>query len=217
MNRRSLSPHLLPALVVLVAFISSSRSREAQSQAKPLAYLLKYVGQSPYGLWKTQPLHNRLLALLGPVEYKAFVGNLDPATDLTQQNGVLYVTGNAPHRGTEEEAVMLVDIEKDAIEVFILHKSTIVRGWAENNHLVTIPKDVQETLNRWPQEQVTQALHHLRQGAATGGTPISPAAPRASGNGYAAVICCNGHLRTCQLTAAVAGRPSQSVVFRTTT
>jgi hypothetical protein len=153
---------------------------QAQTQAKPLAYLLKSVGQSPYGLWKTQPLQRRLTALLGAVEFKAFVGNLDPATDLTQQNGVLYVTGNAPHRGTEEEAIMLVDVEKDSIEVFMLHKGTTVRGWAENNRLVTIPKDVQETLNRWPKAQVVQALSSMRQSAATAGTlgsnPASTAA-----------------------------------------
>jgi hypothetical protein len=190
MNRRfSTLRLLLPALLVYTVLNSAASPRAvAQSQAKPLAYLLKYVGQGPYGLWKTQPLQRRLLALLGPTEYKAFVGNLDPATELTQQNGVLYTTGNAPHRGTEEEAVMLVDIEKDAIEVFILHKSTIVRGWAENNRLIAIPKDVQETLSRWPKAQLVQTLNTMRQGAAAAGNSTSPAAPRVPGPGSSAAF-----------------------------
>jgi len=172
-RHRVLPLRLLFTLLFVLSAIATSSTRlaaQAQSQAKPLAYLLKYVGQSPYGLWKTQPLQRRLTSLLGAAEFKAFVGNLDPATDLTQQYGVLYVTGNAPHRGTEEEAIMLIDIEKDSIEVFILHKGTTVRGWAENNRLVAIPKDVQETLNRWPKAQVVQALSSMRQSAATAGT-----------------------------------------------
>jgi|GEM_PF-1672489 len=176
---RFASRFLLPVFFVLIACTASSLSAVAQAQTKPLAYLLKRVGQSPYDLWKTQPLQRRLAALLGPVEYKAFLGNLNPATDLTLQEGILYVTGNAPHRGTEEEAVLLIDPEKDSIEVFLLHKGSTVRGWAENNRIVAIPKDVQETLNRWPKAQLVQALASMRQSA-------SSAAPRAPGNGPAA-------------------------------
>jgi hypothetical protein len=196
MNRRTLS-RLLSVFLLLFPLCAT---RHAAAQTKPLAYLLKYVGQSPYGLWKTQPLQQRLTALLGPAEFKAFVGNLNPATDLTQQNGVLYVTGNAPHRGTEEEAVMLVDVEKDSIEVFILHKETIVRGWAENNRLVAIPKDVQETMNHWPKQALMQTLSTMRQSAsAAGGTASSGAASTAlPAAARSAVTPVNSAPRVCQ-------------------
>ena len=167
MNRRSFTALrlLLPSLFVLSSLLVSAAPGEAQP--KPLTYLLKHVGQEPYALWKTQPLQRRLMTLLGPVEYKSFINNLDPATELTQQDGVLYVQGNAPHMGTEEEAILLVDVENDTLEVFILHKSTIVRSWAENKRIVAIPKDVQTTLQRWPKAAVAQALNGLRQSAAS--------------------------------------------------
>lgn len=167
---------------LLTTLYATAEPPPAPPEGKPLAYLLQYVDQSPYGLWKTQPLQRRLKALLGPVEYASFVANLDPATNLTRNNNVLYVTGNAPHRGGEEEAAMLVDVDKDSIEVFLLHKSSIVRAWAENNRIVAIPKDVQEALQRWPRAPLTQALNTLRQAAATtnGSIPASGPTPAAA-------------------------------------
>ncbi len=165
MNRGLLSALrlLLPALLLLSTLRVSALPAPSAPQAKPLAYLLKYVDQSPYSLWKTQPLHRRLVKLLGPVEYQSFVDNLDPATSLTPQDGVLYLTGNAPHRGGEEEAALIVDIENDTLEVFIFHKASIVRAWTENNRFIALPKDVRETMQHWPQAPLAQAVKGLRQ------------------------------------------------------
>jgi len=169
MNRRfvlSLLRFLLSLCVLLSASAASNFAKaQTQSQGKPLAYLRSHIGQDPYALWKTQPLQRRLSALLGPAEYKSFIGNLDPATDLAEQQGILHVAGNAPHRGGEEEAILLVDVENDTIEVFIRHKTTIVRAWAENNRLVLLPRDVITRLKSWPSASLTQALAGLQQAA----------------------------------------------------
>jgi hypothetical protein len=168
----------LPALrhrffSLFVVLLFSTIFLSAQTKGKPLSYLRAYIGMSPYNLWKTQPLHRRLVALLGAKEYESFVGNLDPATPLTLQDGVLYLTGNAPHRGGEEEAVLLVDIENDTLEVLIRHKETIVLAWAENHRTVRVPHDAMEVIQRWPHAAVSQALGSLRQADGAQNTPAS--------------------------------------------
>lgn len=160
---------LFVTLIVFFQLSASVAGAQTPTGPKPLAYLEKYVDLSPYGLWKTQPLQGRLKALLGPAEYQSFVGNLDPATNLTRQNGLLYLTGNAPHRGGEEEAAMIVDVDNDTIEVFLLHKSTIVLARSENKRIVAIPTEVQQTMQHWPQSALAQALNGLRQSAAAPG------------------------------------------------
>src|SRR4051794_19628293 len=92
---------LLVALFVLTAARLTAAAQSARSSTgNSLAYLQKHVGQEPYNLWKTQPLQRRLMALLGP-EYKNLIANLDPASELEEQNDVLHTEGNAPHRGGE--------------------------------------------------------------------------------------------------------------------
>jgi len=138
---------------------------QASAQTKPLANLNAWVGKSPYSLWKTsEPLHRRLVALLGP-EYTIFASNLDPATDLEEENGLLHLEGNAPHQGGSEEAVLIVDVPNDTIEVFLLHKDTIVHGFAEHQRLVALPTAVKERMKHWPAAGVVQALNGLKQDA----------------------------------------------------
>ncbi len=156
------------ATLLLFALIPAAAEPAVAPQAKkPLAYLYKKVGTSPWILFKTQPLQRRLIALLGKTEFDAMVENMDPATELMRENGVLYSTGNRAHLGGEEEAMLMIDPEKDSIQVFMLHKATVVRGWAENNRLVAIPKDVQTVLNRWPKASLVQTLTSMRSAAAT--------------------------------------------------
>ena len=176
MHRTSHRPNKL-YFPVLALLLSASALTVAQPQpattAKPLAYLRKHVGEGPYGIWKTQPLHRRLVALLGP-EYQSLVGNLDPATDLAEQNGILHTEGNAPHRGGEEEAVLLVDVDNDTIEVFLRHKETIVRAWAENHRTVIIPHDAMGAMKNWPRSALAQALAGLLQASRSSDRPTSP-------------------------------------------
>jgi hypothetical protein len=151
---------LLSVLLAASPFLAASGPAappQAGQSSKPLAYLRKSIGDEPYGLWKTQPLNRRLKALLGP-EYQGFIANLDPATPVAEQGGILHVEGNAPHRGGEEEAVLLIDVDNDTIEVFLRHKESQVLGFAENKRSVVIPHDAMDTMSRWPRQPLAQAL-----------------------------------------------------------
>jgi len=136
-----------------------------QRSAKPLAYLRKSIGQEPYDLLKSQPLQRRLVSLLGP-EYKSLIANLNPASELEEENGVLHTEGNAPHRGGEEEAILLMDVENDTIEVFLRHKETTVLALAEHGRLVALPHEAMDRMKQWPQAATVRALRDLQAGAA---------------------------------------------------
>ena len=177
MNRKTVS--LLLAVIVSL-FQSVALQAAPKPEAAPsLAYLSKRVGESPYTVLKTQPLRRRLMALLGP-EFPSFIDNLDPATDLAEQNGILHIEGNAPHRGGEEEAVILVDVPNDTLEVFIRHKTTIVKAWAENKRSVVIPHDVMGVMKGWPRPALAEALAGIVQASrAAGNSPTPSSAPEA--------------------------------------
>jgi hypothetical protein len=165
------TPRLLSAVcfrLFFCAFIALTAifcATPAAAQARPLSNLKPWVGKSPYFLWKTsEPLHRRLVALLGP-EYPIFAANLDPATDLAEENGVLHLGGNAPHHGGSEEAILIVDVPNDTIEVLLLHKDTIVHAFAENNRIVALPTEAKERMKHWPAAGVVQALNGLKRAA----------------------------------------------------
>ncbi len=101
-----------PLAIILTVVITAFHGTAATAQAKPLLSVKEWVGKSPYFLWKTEPMHRRLTALLG-AEYATFAANLDPATNLEDENGILHLEGNAPHQGGEEEAVLIIDIPND--------------------------------------------------------------------------------------------------------
>jgi hypothetical protein len=152
----------------------------AKHTGKPLSYLAAKVGSEPYSLWATQPLHSRLQALLGASEYAVFIRNMNPCGAIEQANGILSTSGNAPHRGYEEEAVLLIDPEKDVIEVIIMHGGKAVRAWAEKDTSLPLPPSISETLQHWPQPALKAALAQLSPTSAmspASGPATSPAAP----------------------------------------
>jgi hypothetical protein len=183
LNRRSHLDFLRQfAFVVLTLTALNAGYEVAEGQpsqsapSRPLAYLQKHVGMEPYDLWKTQPLQRRLMALLGP-EYKNLIANLDPATELAEQDGVLHTEGNAPHRGGEEEAVLLIDVPNDTIEVFLRHRETIVLAWAEHQRTVVIPHDAMDRMKNWPRSALAQSLAKLQQNAWANSAARASSAP----------------------------------------
>jgi hypothetical protein len=100
----------------------------AQRTKKLLSYLKAKVGSEPYSLWATQPLRRRMQALLGQREYALFIRNMNPCGPIELTNGILSTRGNAPHLGTEEEAVLLIDPEQDVIEVIMMHGGKTVQA-----------------------------------------------------------------------------------------
>ncbi len=157
----------IPTVVFVTLLLCVCNLLTAQTQSGSLAYLSKHIGENSAMVLKTQPLQRRIIALIGATEYKSLIFNTDVANTLTQENNVLYFAGNAAHRGREEEGAVMIDPAKDSVQIFLLHNGNIVRGWAENNRLVSIPKEVQQVLNNWPHAQLIQTMTAMRRSAST--------------------------------------------------
>ncbi|SDE82111.1 hypothetical protein SAMN05444167_0525 [Terriglobus roseus] len=157
---------VLPLLLLpLLSIESNAQLRHKPSKAKTLDYLSTKAGLGPWDIWKTQPLRNRLIALLGSEQFQTLQMNMDPADPLKTSNGVMSSGGNRAHLGGEEEGVLLLDLNDDVIEVLILNRGGVVRAWAEHNSSVPIPPTIRERLNQWPQAALHQALASLNHQA----------------------------------------------------
>jgi len=87
----------------------------------PLASLRELVGRYPHdvGLWEREPLASRLRALLGE-RLPIFVARMEVQGPLLEEDGILYVTGNRPHRGGLDAAALVIDLRRDAVWVWLL-------------------------------------------------------------------------------------------------
>jgi hypothetical protein len=125
-----------------------------------VTYLRKHIGDWPSSLFNTQPLERRMRALLGP-EYSRFIQNMGTSSPLAEDHGILYTSGNAPHQGGMEGAVLLIDDRQNRIEAIILHDGKSVRAWAEGNRAIIIPPAAQTILQNWPQDALARAVGKL--------------------------------------------------------
>lgn len=66
------------------------------------------------------PLAERLQALLG-ADYEVVLTNLDTSGPLEQEGELLYISGNKPHEGGEEQAAVVIDLAQNALRVWLLH------------------------------------------------------------------------------------------------
>ncbi|MFN0170396.1 MAG: hypothetical protein ACKV22_28585 [Bryobacteraceae bacterium] len=87
--------------------------------------LLSVRGQYPatIGLWSREPLHSYLKDLLGR-QYPTFLENIEVASPVTEEHGVLFITGNRLNGGAEAGAVLLADPEQKSLRVSVWDGST---------------------------------------------------------------------------------------------
>lgn len=170
----------LPLVALSLAAVAQTRPPAPSS----LSYLRGKAGLGPWDLWKTEPLRRRLLALLGPTEFKALQFNMNPASSMELTGNILSSIGNGEHMGTVEEGALIVDLDRDIAEVLILHDGKTVRAWAERNQFVPLPPSIQDRVKDWPQPMVRQALASLQQSSSAAAQP-SAARPAASQPGPA--------------------------------
>lgn len=98
-----------------------SKNAPAAAQTTSLAGLRRHIGQYPrdIDLWTVHPLiAKRLQKLLGD-KRDAFIENMKVQGPISEENGVLYVTGNKPHEGGKNMAVFLADLANDKIQVWL--------------------------------------------------------------------------------------------------
>lgn len=128
-----------------------------------LAYLRKMQGVGPWDLWKTQPIRRRLIALIGAKEFEALQTSMNPAEPLKLEGSLMYSVGLQEHMGGEEEGALIVDLDRDVMEVLLLHGGNRVLAWSEGGQ-IALPANMTERLKAtWPQPQLRRALAALQK------------------------------------------------------
>ena len=117
--------------------------------ASNLAYLREQVGKYPRDiqLFETEPLHGRLVALVGD-QYAAMIENFGTQGPLSSDGAVLYVIGNKPHAAGDEQAILLVDVDRDLVNVKLMDPQQM-QEFRERSEAVELPGEVQTTIANW--------------------------------------------------------------------
>jgi hypothetical protein len=125
---------------------------EAPAPAKAesnLAYLRAQVGKYPRDvqLFDTEPLHGRLVALVGD-RYPALVEYFGTQGPLSADGPVIYAIGAKPHAAGDEQAILLVDLEQDLVNVKLMDAKEM-QEFRERSQAVELPGEVQTTIANW--------------------------------------------------------------------
>jgi len=115
----------------------------------PLGGLRAWVGKYPrdVGLFESEPLHGRLVALLGE-RYPELLANMGTQGPIAAEGAVLYVIGNKPHAGGASQAVLLVDVDRDLVHVHLLEEQEMAE-LRERDEEIPWPDDVATTISNW--------------------------------------------------------------------
>ena len=97
-----------------------SKTEPKAEATSSLADLRRHLGQYPRDikLWSHPLLADRIRALLGD-RHAAFLENIRVQGPLTEENGLLFVTGNKPHQGGVDMAAFIVDPVNDKIQIWL--------------------------------------------------------------------------------------------------
>ncbi len=121
----------------------------APAPSRDLSALRALVGKYPrdVGLFDTEPLHGRLVALLGD-RYPTFLANMGTQGPISIDDTVLYVIGNKPHAGGDSQAILLIDLAQDLVHVHLLEEREMAE-LRERDADIAWPPDVQTTIANW--------------------------------------------------------------------
>jgi hypothetical protein len=116
-------PGWIAVISVVTLFVSASATQSDEAATR--AMIVKWAGNYDTDAFLRLPeVRTELQKLLGP-ELDHLIHNLNVrgAVDLSGQT--LSVNGNAPHQGTEEEAIVCVGAGSMAVEAAILSKNRV--------------------------------------------------------------------------------------------
>ncbi|MBP7353026.1 hypothetical protein [Comamonas sp. UBA7528] len=86
-------------------------------------------------------LAERLQRLMGD-DYGVLLTNLGTSGPLVQEGDLLYITGNKPHEGGDEQAAVVVDPAQNALRVWLVHAGQ-ERDWRDPASItLDWPRDV---------------------------------------------------------------------------
>lgn len=121
-----------PGWIVVIGFVAvfasaeAAQSDEAAARARAMrAMIVKWAGNYDTDAFLRLPaVRTELQKLLGPeLDHLMHNLNVRGAVDLSGQT--LSINGNAPHQGTEEEAIVCVGAGSMAVEAAILSKDSV--------------------------------------------------------------------------------------------
>jgi hypothetical protein len=102
----------------------------------------KYPSDAGADFLHQGPLSQRLQALMG-ADYQVLLTNLGTSGPLTQEGDLLFVTGNKPHEGGDEQAAVVVDLAQNAVRVWLAHAGQEQDKSDPATATVAWPSDVQ--------------------------------------------------------------------------
>ncbi len=163
MKRRHFAPawRLLPliasAALVAVALLATSAAL-AQAPTRPL--LKKYIGNPDTdALLKEPAVRARLDAMLGK-QLPTLLRNLNVKGDVELIGGALALSGNAPHKGGEEEAIVCISdfgpLPMVEAAIFSKGKVTVYAKAPQYEYLMLCVKDWITQVNSGHRDRMTQ-------------------------------------------------------------
>ncbi|MCB0328908.1 MAG: hypothetical protein KDD70_04575 [Bdellovibrionales bacterium] len=111
-------------------------------------YLNKYVdnvSEDASNLLKTEPLKSRL-ENLARTNYQDLLTNMGTMSPLLRENGILYLTGNKPHSGTDNAAAVVIDPSQDLVFVWLKLNDESLE-FKERETLPELPSDVKAVMS----------------------------------------------------------------------
>lgn len=96
-----------------------------------------------------------LRAAVGP-KMAVLKANLVTISPLKRQGNLYYITGNAPHRGGEDQAYVLIDAARRAVQVGLWEKGKLT-VYAPSSGRLSAPPDIAKMLANSPDEKANAA------------------------------------------------------------
>lgn len=115
----------------------------AEESTDSLVGLSRYVGKYPndgVNFLATPPLSDRLEELLGD-DFDKFQENMQTVGPLSEENGLLYITGNKDNDGGNNAAALVINPEQDTLFVWTLFDG-VSSAVTEEEEGVTVPVPV---------------------------------------------------------------------------
>lgn len=138
----------------------------ADAPAKPAVpswgSLDAWVGKYPYesNLFEQSPISADLKQLLGD-RFAVFQTNMKVSGPLSEEHGVLYVSGNKPHEGGGEQAYLLIEPATHRLEVGLWQerKLSVLRS----NGAIAPPQDVKSMIENSEQSEPSEPATESEQ------------------------------------------------------
>src|SRR3546814_19129350 len=97
--------------------------------------------------------------------------NLQVGGPLNREGGLYYFSGNAPHRGGEDQAYVLIDPRRRAVQVGLWERGSLKIYLAGSTTRRPLPRDIAEMVAKSPPEGAVAATGTAREVGPAEGRP----------------------------------------------